>query len=82
MDWRLRLRVTTADRSRPEGTTVMQILVAFIALPAVALLLALASRLEDGLRAAARPGRGPLALPPGPTAVPAEPELSPAAPAP
>ena len=49
----------------------MQILVAFIALPAVALLLALASRLEDGLRAAARPGRGPLALPPGPTAVPA-----------
>jgi hypothetical protein len=82
MDWRLLLRVTTADRSRPEGTTVMQILVAFIALPAVALLLALASRLEDGLRAAARPGSGPLALPPGPTAVAAEPELSPAAPAP
>jgi hypothetical protein len=57
----------------------MQILVAFIALPAVALLLALASRLEDGLRAPARPRPAPVALPPGPTATPAEPELSPAA---
>jgi hypothetical protein len=60
----------------------MQILVACIALPAVALLLALASRLEDGLGAPARSRRAPLALPPGPTAVPAEPELSPAAPGP
>jgi hypothetical protein len=60
----------------------MQILVAFIALPAVALLLALASRLEDGLGAPARPGRAPLALPPGPTAVSEDPELSPAAPGP
>ena len=57
----------------------MQILVAFIALPAVALLLALASRLEDGLRAPAPPRMGPLALPPAPTATPAEPELSSAA---
>ena len=60
----------------------MQILLALVALPLVALLLALASRLEDGLRAAARPTRAPLALPAGPTAVPAEPELSPAAPGP
>ena len=60
----------------------MQILVAFIALPAVALLLALASRLEDGLRAAASPTRAPLALPPGPTATSAELELSAAAPGP
>jgi hypothetical protein len=60
----------------------MQILVAFIALPAVALLLALASRLEDGLRAPARPRMAPLALPPAPTATPAEPELSPAVPGP
>ena len=58
----------------------MQILVAFIALPAVALLLALASRLEDGLRAPAR--TAPVALPPGPIATPAEPELSGAAPGP
>lgn len=57
----------------------MQIVVAFIALPAVALLLALASRLEDGLRAPARPRTAPLALP-GPAATPAEPELSPAVP--
>jgi hypothetical protein len=60
----------------------MQILIAFIALPAVALLLALASRLEDGLRAPARPSRAPLALPPAPTASPADPELSPASPGP
>jgi hypothetical protein len=60
----------------------MQILVALVALPAVALLLALASRLEDGLRSPARPRRPPLVLPPGPTAIPAEPELSPAAPGP
>jgi hypothetical protein len=60
----------------------MQTLVAFIALPAVALLLALASRLEDGLRVAARPRGAPLALPPASTATPAEPELSPAAPGP
>jgi hypothetical protein len=60
----------------------VQILVALVALPAVALLLALASRIEDGLRAPARPRRGPLALPPGPSAIPAEPELSPAAPGP
>ncbi len=60
----------------------MQILIALIALPAVALLLALASRLEDGLRAAARPRRAPLALPPGPTATPAEPQMSPSAPGP
>jgi hypothetical protein len=60
----------------------MQILVAFMALPAVALLLALASRLEDGLGAAARPRRAALALPPVPTATPAEPELSSAAPGP
>ncbi len=60
----------------------MQILIALIALPAVALLLALASRLEDGLRAAARPRRAPLALPPGPTATPAEPQMSPSAPSP
>ena len=60
----------------------MQILVALVALPAVALLLALASRLEDGLWAPARPGRAPLALPAGPTVTPAEPELSPAAPGP
>jgi hypothetical protein len=68
--------------SRPEGTTAMQIVVAFIALPAVALLLALASRLEDGLRAAARPVTAPLALPPGPSATPAELELTPASPGP
>ncbi|HYY10845.1 MAG TPA: hypothetical protein VE781_07885 [Kineosporiaceae bacterium] len=60
----------------------MQILVALVALPAVALLLALASRLEDGLRAAARPRRAPLALPPGPTVTPVEPDLSPATPGP
>ena len=60
----------------------MQILVAFIALPAVALLLALASRLEDGLRAATRPRSAPLIPPPAPTASVAEPELSPAAPGP
>jgi hypothetical protein len=58
----------------------MQIFLALVALPLVALLLALASRLEDGLRAAGRPDRGPLALPAGPTAVPADPELSPATP--
>jgi hypothetical protein len=57
----------------------MQILIAFVALPAVALLLALASRLEDGLRAAAVPVRPPddlraLAL------QDAEPETSAAAP--
>lgn len=82
IDWRLLRTVVPLMGSRPEGTTAMQILVAFIALPAVALLLALASRLEDGLRAPARPSRAPLALPPGPSAVPAEPELSPAAPGP
>ena len=60
----------------------MQILIALVALPLVALLLALASRLEDGLRAAARPVRAPLALTAGPTAVPAEPGLTPAAPGP
>ena len=60
----------------------MQILVALVALPGVALLLALASRLEDGLWAPVRPGRAPLALPAGPTVTPAEPELSPAAPGP
>jgi hypothetical protein len=60
----------------------MQILVAFFALPAVALLLALASRLEDGLWAPAHPRTAPLALPAGPGASPAEPELSPVAPAP
>jgi hypothetical protein len=57
----------------------MQILVALVALPAVALLLALASRLEEGLRAAPGPRRAPLALPDGPTAAPAEPQLSPSA---
>jgi hypothetical protein len=36
----------------------MQMLLALVALPAVALLLALASRLEDGLRAAVVPVRG------------------------
>ncbi len=60
----------------------MQILIALIALPAVALILALASRLEDGLRSAARPRRAPLALPPGPGATPADAELSPASPGP
>jgi hypothetical protein len=45
----------------------MQILLALVALPAVALLLALVSRLEDGLQAAAVPVRAsddlePLAL--------------------
>ena len=60
----------------------MQIFVALVALPAVALLLALASRLEDGLRAATRPRSAPLALPPASTATPAEPELSAAAPGP
>ena len=60
----------------------MQIFVAFIALPAVALLLALASRLEDGLGAAARQRRAPLALPPGPSVISVEPELSPATPGP
>ena len=60
----------------------MQILVAFIALPAVALLLALASRLEDDLRAPVRPRQTPVALPPGSIAIPAEPELSSAAPGP
>jgi hypothetical protein len=35
----------------------MQMLFALVALPAVALLLALASRLEDSLRAAALPAR-------------------------
>jgi len=58
----------------------MQILVALVALPAVALLLALASRLEEGLRAAAAgPRRAPLALPASPTPAPAEPPLSPSA---
>ena len=60
----------------------MQILIALIALPAVALLLALASRLEDGLRAAAGPRRAPLALPAGPTPAPAQPQLSPSVPGP
>ena len=60
----------------------MQILVALVALPLVAFVMALASRLEDGLMAAARPQRAPLALPAGPTATPADPALSPAAPAP
>ena len=46
----------------------MQVVVAVIALPLVALLLVLASRLEDGLRTAASSG-SPLALPPGPLAV-------------
>ena len=82
IDWRLLRTVVPLMGSRPEGTTAMQILVAFIALPAVALLLALASRLEDGLRAAAGPTRAPLALPPGPTAPSAELELSAAAPGP
>jgi hypothetical protein len=60
----------------------MQILVALVALPAVALLLALASRLEDGLRAPARPRTAPVALPAAPIATPTEPELTPAAPVP
>ena len=50
----------------------MQMFVAFVALPAVALAVALASRLEDGLRAPARPHRAPLALPAGPSATPVE----------
>jgi hypothetical protein len=58
----------------------MQILVALVALPAVAALLALASRLEDGLRAPARPAA--VASAPPSAAVPAEPGLSPAAPGP
>ena len=37
----------------------MQVLLTLVALPAVALLLALASRLEDGLRAPAVPVRSP-----------------------
>ena len=49
----------------------MQVVVALAALPLVALILALVSRLEDGLRApASAPADGsPLALPPGPLAV-------------
>ena len=65
----------------PGRNTAMQIFVAFIALPAVALLLALASRLDDGLRAPA-PARAPLALTAGPAATPAEPAFSQAVPAP
>jgi hypothetical protein len=47
----------------------MQVLVALVALPFVALLLALASRLEDGLRAraTARSNPEPLALTAGPS---------------
>ncbi len=58
----------------------MQILVALVALPAIALLLALASRLEEGLRTASRPRLAPLALPPAPPVTPAEPGVSKAAP--
>ena len=65
-----------------ERNTPMQILIALVALPAVALLLALASRLEDGLRAAARSRRAPLALPAGPTSAPAQAQPSPSAPGP
>ncbi len=47
----------------------MQVVVALVALPSVALLLALASRLEDGLRARASSLPSPAALPPGPLVV-------------
>lgn len=50
----------------------MQVVVALVALPLVALLMALATRLEDGLRsrASSRPARSPLALTAGPSATP------------
>jgi hypothetical protein len=70
--------VTLVGSGRKEAA--MQVLVALVALPTVAVLLALASRLEDGLRAAAGSDPPP-ALDPLPSgSAPLEPDLSPASP--